>query len=73
MDFHQIKYWGVLWKIVNHIKFHVDQTRKRFEVLTVVKMTVLFFWVVTSCGLNVSEKHTVPIFQAEAGVYQPKS
>jgi hypothetical protein len=40
----------------------------RFEVLRTVKMSMLFFLVVTPCGLldtNVSEKHTVSIFRAE--------
>jgi hypothetical protein len=39
----------------------------RFEVLTTAKMSVLFFWVVMSCGLvdrnNVSEKYNVFIFR----------
>jgi hypothetical protein len=40
----------------------------RFEVLTVVKMSVLFVWVLTPCGLedtNVSEEHTSSIVRAE--------
>jgi hypothetical protein len=35
----------------------------RFEVLTAVKMSMLFFQIVTPCGF-ISEKHIVSIFRA---------
>jgi hypothetical protein len=42
----------------------------RFEVLTAVRMTMLFFWVMTPFGLDsVLDKHTVPIFSPEVGIY----
>jgi hypothetical protein len=41
----------------------------RFEVITVVRMTLLFFWLVTQYRLvvdiDVSEEHIVSIFHAE--------
>jgi hypothetical protein len=45
----------------------------RFEVLTAVKMTMLFVWAVTPCRLegrnsSVSEKHAVSILSPEEGV-----
>jgi hypothetical protein len=47
----------------------------RFEVLTVVRMPMLFFWVVTPCRLavdtNVSEMHTVSIFRVEVALLVP--
>jgi hypothetical protein len=51
--------------------YYQTQVTLRFEVLTVVKMTMLLFWDMTPCGLvgdtDVSEKHTVSIFRAEDG------
>jgi hypothetical protein len=44
----------------------------RIEVLTAVRMVMLFFWVVTPCRLlvdtNVSEKHIVSIFRVEVAM-----
>jgi hypothetical protein len=44
----------------------------RFEVLTAVRMTMMFFWVLVPCRLsvdtNVSEKHTLSIFRAEVAM-----
>jgi hypothetical protein len=41
------------------------------EVLTAVKMSMLVFWVVMPCGLevdtNTSEEHTASIFRADGG------
>jgi hypothetical protein len=42
----------------------------RYDVVTAVRMTALFLWVVTlntQVDTNVSEKHTVFIFTAEDG------
>jgi hypothetical protein len=44
----------------------------KFEVFMVVRMVMLFFWVLAPCRLlvdaNVSEKHTVSIFRAEVAM-----
>jgi hypothetical protein len=39
-----------VWEILNQQRNHVGES-VRFEVLTAVKITMLFFWVVTPCGL----------------------
>jgi hypothetical protein len=39
----------------------------RFEVLTVVKMLMLVFWVATPCGLVGRYEHTASTFSPEDG------
>jgi hypothetical protein len=49
---------------LTHHWWYADHTLEtcdllRFEVLTAVKITMLFFWIVTQCGLGVTTQNNI--------------